>query len=77
MTICASGIAEIRDQINESGMALAAVVGKKIPAADEVWPAVNVFNRMIGGYGVTVTWATMVTKEDREVGDGVPLVFHY
>ena len=75
MTICVLGDAEIRDQINESGRVLAALIGKRFPVANDVWPEINVFNRMIDRYGLMDTWVTMVSLEDREVSDDVPLVF--
>ncbi len=40
MTISVPDDAEIRDQINESGRVLAALIGKKFPVADEVWPEI-------------------------------------
>ena len=64
MTICVPGNAKIRDQINESGRVLSALIGKKIPVADDVWPEINIFSPMIDGYGLTDTWVTMVSPED-------------
>ena len=71
------GNAEIRNQINEGGRVLAALNGKEFPVANNVWPEINVFNRMIDGYGLTDTWVTMVSPEDREVSDDVALVFFF
>ena len=54
---------------------LAALIGKRFPVADDVWPEINVFNCMIDRYGLMYTWVTMVSVEDCEVSDDVPLVF--
>ena len=64
MTICVPGDAKIRDQINEGGRVLAALIGKRFPVANDVWPKINVFNRMIDRYGLMDTWVTMVSLED-------------
>ena len=74
MTICVPGNAEIRDQINESCRVLAALIGKKFPVADEVWPGINVFNRMIDKSRLMDTWVTMISVVDCEVSGNVPLV---
>ena len=75
MTIPVSGDAEIRDQIKKNGRVLAALIGKKFPVADEVWPGINAFNPMIDRYGLMDTWVTMVSAEDCKVSDDVPLIF--
>ena len=69
MFISVPGNAKIRDQINESGRVLAALIGKKFPVADEVWPGINAFNRMIYNNGLMDTWVTMITPDDCEVSD--------
>ena len=74
-TIRVPGDAEIRNQINEGGRVLAALIGNKFPVADKVWPEVYVFNWMIDGYRLSDTWVTTVSPEDREVSDDVALVF--
>ena len=74
MTIYVPGNSGIWDQINESGRVLAALIGKKFPVADEVWPGINVFNRMIYKYGLMDTWVTMISVVDCEVSGNVPLV---
>ena len=74
MTISVPGNAEIQDQINESGRVLAALIGKKFPVAEEVWPGINAFNRMIYDDGLMDTWVTMIGVDDREVSGNVPLV---
>ena len=66
--------AEIHDRIVEGGRVLAALIGKKFPVADDVWPEVNRFNRMICGFNIEDTWVTMVSPEDREVSN-VAMVF--
>jgi hypothetical protein len=68
-TICVPGNAEIRDRIIEGGRVLAALIGKDFPVANDVWPEVNQFHRMIDGYGLKDTWVTMVTPEDQEVSN--------
>jgi hypothetical protein len=60
---------EIRNRILECGKVLAALIGKDFPVADDVWPEVNQFHRMIDGYGLKDTWVTMVSPEDREVSN--------
>ena len=74
MTISVPDDAEIRDQINESGRVLAALIGKKFPVAEEVWPGINAFNRMIYDNGLMDTWVTMIGFDDREVSGNVLLV---
>ena len=74
MPICVSGDAKIRERINEDGRVLAALIGKRFPVADDVWPKINVFNLMIYKYGLMDTWVTMVSVVDREVSGNVPLV---
>ena len=74
MTISVPDDAEIRDQINESGRVLAALIGKQFPVAEEVWPGINAFNCMIYDDGLMDTWVTMIGVEDREVSGNVPLV---
>ena len=71
MTISVPDDAEIRDQINESGRVLAALIGKKFPVAEEVWPGINAFNRMIYDDGLMDTWVTMIGVDDREVSGNV------
>ena len=68
-TIRVPGNAEIRNQILEGGRVLARLIGKEFPVADQVWPEINVFHRMIDGYGMADTWVTMVSLEDREVSN--------
>jgi hypothetical protein len=48
---------------------LAALIGKDFPVADDVWPEINQFNRMICGFNIEDTWVTMITPDDREVSD--------
>ena len=74
MTISVPDDAEIRDQINESGRVLAALIGKKFPVAEEVWPGINSFNRMIYDEGLMDTWVTMIGVEDCKVSGNVLLV---
>ena len=62
-------MAEIQNRILEGGGRLALLIGKDFPIAEEVWPEVNQFHRMIDGYGLNDTWVTMVTPEDREVSN--------
>ena len=73
-TICVPGNSEIRNRILEGGRVLAALIGKDFPVADDVWPEINQFNRMICGFNIEDTWVTMITPDDREVSD-VALVF--
>ena len=77
MTISIPDDAKIRDQINESGRVLAALIGKKFPVAEEVWPGINAFNRMIYDDGLTDTWVTMIGVKDCEVSGNVPLVLYF
>ena len=73
-TICVPGNSEIRNRILEGGRVLAALIGKDFPVADDVWPEIDLFNRMICGFNIKDTWVTMITPDDREVSD-VALVF--
>jgi hypothetical protein len=59
--------AKIRNQIIKVGRVLAPLVGKKFPVADDVWPVVNQFHRVIDGYKLNYTWVTMITPNEREV----------
>ena len=61
------GNSEIWNQIIEGGRVLARLIEKEFPVADQVWPEINIFHRMIDGYGMADTWVTMVSPEDREV----------
>ena len=57
---------------------LAALIGKDFPVADDVWPEINQFNRMICGFNIEDTLVTMITPDDREVNDvafGILLFF--
>ena len=67
--IRAPGNSEIRNLILEGGKVLAALIGKDFPVADDVWPEINQFNRMICGFNIEDTWVTMITPDDREVND--------
>ena len=67
--ICVPGSAEIQNRIIEGGRVLAALIGKDFPVADDVWPEVNQFHRMIDDCGLKDTWVTMVSPEDQEVSN--------
>ena len=62
-------IVEIQGRILEGGRQLARLIGREFPVADEVWPEINAFHRMIGGYKLNDTWVTMVTPDEREVSN--------
>ena len=64
-----SEVAKIYVRILESGRQLALLIGKDCLVADEVWPEVNRFHRMIDGYKLNNTWVTMITPDEREVGN--------
>ena len=65
---------EILNRILEGGGVLASLVGNNFPVANDVWPGINRFNRMICELNIEDTWVTMITPDDREVSD-VALVF--
>ena len=62
-------IDEIHVRILDGGSQLALLIGKDFPVADEIWPEVNQFHRMIDGYKLNDTWVTMVTPDEREVSN--------
>ena len=77
-TLCVPGNSEILNQILEGGRVLASLIGKDFPVADDVWPGINRFNRMICEFNIEGTWVTMITPDDRMVSDiciGVLLFF--
>ena len=72
------GNTEILNRILEGGSVLASLIGKDFPVADEVWPGIARFNRMICELHIEDTWVTMITADDRMVSDiciGVLLFF--
>ena len=72
------GNTEILNRILEGGSVLASLIGKDFPVADEVWPGIDRFNRMICELHIEDTWVTMITADDRMVSDiciGVLLFF--
>ena len=54
-------------RILEGGRQLALLIGKDFPVADDVWPVVNQFHRLIDGYKLNDTWVTVITLDEREV----------
>jgi hypothetical protein len=60
---------DIRNRILEGGGVLASLVCNNFPVADDVWPGINRFNRMICELNIEDTWVTMITPADRVVSD--------
>ena len=64
-------------RILEGGRELALLIGEEFPDADDVWPGINRFNRMICGLHIEDTWVTMITADDRIVRDICIGVFQF
>jgi hypothetical protein len=45
--------------------------------AEEVWPGINSFNRMIYDEGLMDTWVTMIGVKDCKVSGDVSLVLYF
>ena len=73
-TVCVPGNTE---RILEGGRELASLIGEEFPEADDVWPGINRFNRMICELHIEDTWVTMITADDRMVRDICIGVFQF
>ena len=65
------------ERILEGGRELASLIGEEFPEADDVWPGINRFNRMICELHIEDTWVTMITADDRIVRDICIGVFQF